>query len=136
MKLEVPEHLLPDFLYFQGAWRVEEQQAVHATTSANFDDHVALVYSARAVNAVLSTEGGEPIRVRVQMDGKYLTDENKGADVEIGPDGESFLVVDRSRMYRVVENPAYVQRKTLRLSVDSAHLGVYAFTFGIYSVGP
>ena len=136
LDLQAPEALSPGFLYFHGAWRVEGQQAVHARQTEGYEDHVALVYSARAVNAVLSTESGEPIRVRVQMDGEYLTAENKGADVVIGPDGESFLVVDRSRMYRVVENPAYLQRRNLRLSVNADQLGVYAFTFGIYDTGP
>ena len=136
LEFQVPDFLSPGFLYFHGAWRNEAQQAVHARQSEDFEDHVSLVYSARAVNAVLSTENGQPIKVRVEMDGEYLTDDNRGTDVKVGPEGESYLLIDQSRMYRVVENPDYVQRKTLRLSVNSAQLGVYAFTFGIYEDGP
>ena len=74
--------------------------------------------------------------MRVTMDGKYLTEENRGEDVIIGADGESYLWIDESRMYRVVENPNYTQRKTLRLSANSDRFGLYAFTFGIYQDGP
>ena len=45
-------------------------------------------------------------------------------------------MVDESRMYRVVENPAYAQRRELRLSANSDRFGVYAFTFGVMEEGP
>ena len=136
LELEAPEYLEPDMLYFQGLWRNEAQRAVHARLTDGFEDYVALVYSARSVSAVLSPEGGEAFKVRVLLDDEYLTEENRGADVMIGPEGESYLWVDRARMYHVVENPAYVQRKTLRLSANADGFAIYAFTFGIYSEGP
>ena len=131
-----PQYLEPGFLYFQGVWENGDQQARHGRVARDFEDYVALVYSARSVNAVLSNEGDEPFKVRVLLDGEYLTEANRGADLVIGPDGESYLWVDESRMYRVVEHPAYIQRRELRLSVNSDRLGVYAFTFGIYDRGP
>ena len=109
---------------------------MHGRTGEGFEDYVALVYSARTVNAVLAAADGEPIKVRVLLDGEYLTDENRGPDVTIGADGESYLWVDQSRMYQVVANPTYDQRKELRLSVNSDQLAVYAFTFGIYDKAP
>ena len=136
LNLEAPDYLARDFLYFHGAWRNEDEFARHGRATEDFEDYVALVFSARTVNVVLSNEGGEPVKVRALLEGKYLTEENKGADVTIGPDGESYLWVDQSRMYRVVENPAYVQGMELRLSVKQENLGVYAFTFGIYAEGP
>ena len=136
LDLEEPDSLAPDQLYFQGAWRNEAQGAIHARMTTDFDDYVTLVYSAKSVNAVLSAEGGEAFKVRVSLEGEYLTEKNRGADVTIGPDGESYLSVDESRMYQVVKSPTYVQRKTLRLSANSDNFGVYAFTFGIYAEGP
>ena len=136
IQLAAPDYLQPNLLYFQGQWHSEPQGATHARTTANFEDYVALVYSARTVNAVLTNEAGEPYKVRVTMDGEYLTEENRGADVVIGADGESYLWVKESRLYRVVEHPAYVQRKELRLSANSDSFSLYAFTFGIYEEGP
>jgi hypothetical protein len=74
--------------------------------------------------------------VRVTMDGEYLTEENKGQDVMIGEDGESFILVTEPRLYAIVDNPEYVQRKVLRLSSNSNDFGLFAFTFGVYQEGP
>ena len=136
LRLVAPEYLQPNLIYFHGLWNSEPQKARHARQTTNFEDYVALVFSARSVNAVLTTEVGEEHKVRVTMDEKYLTEENRGEDVIIGADGESYLWIDESRMYRVVENPNYAQRKTLRLSANSDRFGLYAFTFGIYQDGP
>ncbi len=136
LQLTAPEHLQPNLIYFQGYWSSEPQRARHARLTAGFEDYIALVYSARSVNVVLTTEGGTPYRVRITLDGEYLTEENRGADVVIGEDGESYLWVEEPRLYQVVENPGYAQRKELRLSANSDRLGLYAFTFGIYEQGP
>lgn len=136
LELEAPRYLQPDQLYFQGSWRNEDQRALHATAVTGFQDYMALVYSARTVNVVFSREGERPVKVRVKLDGQYLTTGNRGADVTIAPDGESYLLVDESRMYQVVRSPEYVQRRKLELSVNARGLGVYAFTFGVFAVGP
>jgi thiol-disulfide isomerase/thioredoxin len=136
LELEAPEYLEPDLLYFQGVWRNEAQRALRSRETTDFEDYVALVYSAKAVNVVMSAEGNGPIKVGVRLDGEFLTEADRGADVTIGADGESYLMVDESRMYRVVESPEYAQRRELELRVNSAGLAVYAFTFGIYAEGP
>lgn len=136
LELKAPEYLEPDLLYFQGAWRNEGQRALYSGEATDFEDHIALVFSARTVNVVMSSEGVEPKKVRVKLDGEFLTEENRGADVSTNSTGESYLLVNEARMYRVVEMPAYEQRKELELSVNSEGLAVYAFTFGIYAEGP
>ncbi len=136
LELDAPEYLEPDQIYFQGAWRNEAQRSLHAVETTDFQDFVALVYSSRTVNVVMSSEGEGTVRVRVKLDDRFLTDENRGADVVIGADGESYLLVDESRMYRVVESPQYAQRRKLELGVNAEGLAVYAFTFGIFAEGP
>ena len=110
------------FCTSRGRWRNDAQRAAHARQTADFEDYVTLVYSARAVNAVLSSESGEPLKARVWLDGEYLTEGNRGADVTIGPDGESYVRVNQSRMYQLVENPNYVQRQKLKLSANPRRL--------------
>ncbi len=136
LELEAPEYLEPDQLYFQGAWLNEGQRALYSGRASDFEDHIALVYSARTVNVVMSSDDAGPVKVRVKVDNSFLTEEERGADVIIGADGESYLMVDEARMYRVVEMPAYSQRRKLELGVNSGGLAVYAFTFGIYAEGP
>ena len=136
LDLVAPEYLEPDQLYFQGIWRNEGQRALYAGEGKDFEDYVALVYSAKTVNVVMSSEVVEPVKVRVRLDDEFLTEENRGADVIIGGYGESYLMVDEARMYRVVEKPEYSQRRELELGVNSEGLAVYAFTFGIFAEGP
>ena len=133
---EAPDDLSPHQIYFNGPWFISPESARHAGESADYMDYITLLYSARSVNAVLTSDTGEPYRVRITMDGEYLTEENRGEDVIIGEDGESYLLVTQPKLYRIVENPSYVQDNTLRMSSNSYDFGLFAFTFGIYREGP
>ena len=70
----------------------------------------------------------------VTLDDEYLTDANKGGDVTIEEDGRSFLYVDEPRLYSVVQAPSY-GTYDLKLSSNSPHFAVFAFTFGVYESG-
>ncbi len=132
---EAPEELVPHKLYFNGEWFVGPERAKHGRMSDNYEDYVAINYSAKSVNVVITSGSGKPYRVRVTMDGEYLTEENRGADVMIGEDGESYLLVTEAKLYSVVNNPMYVKRSTLRLSPNSDDFELFAYTFGVYQTG-
>ena len=108
----------------------------HGRTTESFEDYLSLVYSATSVNAVLTSNSGEPYKVRVTVNDEYLTEENKGSDVIIGDDGESYLLVASPALYNVISNPSYVRRETLKMSSNSPDFGLFAFTFGVYATGP
>ncbi|PKB81853.1 MAG: hypothetical protein BZY88_05700 [SAR202 cluster bacterium Io17-Chloro-G9] len=128
----LPGQLIPHVLYFEGPWRVGKENVTHGRVTSGYQDSINLVYSARSVNAVLTSGSDKPYRVRVTMDGEYLTPDNKGQDVVIGEDGESYLLVTEPRMYNVVENPQWMRQKALKMSSNSDDFGLFAFTFGIY----
>lgn len=136
VNLAAPEPLRPHFIYFHGSWSVGQEQATHARVTADYPDYIALAYSAKSVNAVLTSASGPDYRVRVTLDGEYLTAENRGADIQIGADGESYLLVNEPRLYEIVNSPAYTTEKELRLSSNSADFSLFAFTFGVYQDGP
>ena len=136
IEFDAPATLQPHFIYFHGSWAVGQEQATHARVTADYSDYIALAYSAKSVNAVLTSASGDAYRVRVTLDGEYLTAENRGADIQIGPDGESYLLVDEPRLYEIVNSPAYTTEKELRLSSNSADFSLFAFTFGVYQDGP
>lgn len=135
-ELEAPQKLMPHKVYFNGPWLIGPERAKHARSTQNYEDYIALKYSAKSVNAVLTSDTGEPYRVRVTLDGQYLTEGNKGQDVMIGEDGESFILVNGPRLYAIVDSPEYAQHKVLRLSSNSDDFGLFAFTFGVYQEGP
>ena len=129
------EERIPHKIYLNGQWFVGPESVKHARATGDYEDYIAIIYSARSVNAVITSDSGEPYRVRVTMDGEYLTEENKGADVIIDDSGESYILVDEPRLYALVDNPEYVKRKELRLSPNSDDFGLFAYTFGVYDGG-
>ena len=133
--LMIPDEVQPHKMYFNGLWTSESENAKHARASQDYEDFLEVVYSARSVNAVLTSDSGEPYRVQITQDGEFLTEDNKGADVIIGEDGESYILVTEPKMYRVIENPTYVEERNLRMASDSENFGLFAFTFGVYESG-
>ena len=132
----IPGELVPHHIYFQGPWRVGPESSTHGRSSESFEDYLALVYSATSVNAVLTSDSGEPYKVRITVNDNFLTDANKGSDIIIGDDGESYLWVTSPTLYNVISNPTYIQRETLKMSSNSPDFGLFAFTFGVYDTGP
>ena len=131
-----PSNLLPHAMYFQGQWSVEPERIRHARVTENLEDYLALKYSAKSINAVLTSDSGEPYRVFLTVDGMMMTPENAGADVQWDEDGTSYIQVDVPRMYALVDNPQYLSESTLIMGSNSDDFGLFAFTFGVYAEGP
>ncbi len=134
-EFEAPDSLQRNLIYFNGLWAIGPESARLALDTDNYDNYLSLKYSARSVNAVLTSESGEPYRVRVTVNGDYLTEENKGADVVIGDDGESYIEVTDPRLYKLVEHPTWEGSQLLKLSSQSSDFGLFSFTFGVYEDG-
>jgi thiol-disulfide isomerase/thioredoxin len=132
----ISENQLPHKINFQGAWHVGPESSTHGRMTESFEDYLALVYSATSVNAVLTSDSGEPYKVRITVNDEYLTDANKGSDIIIGDDGESYLWVTTPSLYNVINNDSYVRRENLKMSSNSPDFGLFAFTFGVYDTGP
>ena len=131
----ITEDQQPHKIYFEGAWHVGPESSTHGRTTELFEDYLALVYSATSVNAVLTSDSGKPYKLRITVDGEYLTDSNKGSDIIIGDDGESYLWVTSPSLYNVISNDSYVWRQNLKMASNSSDFGLFAFTFGVYDTG-
>ena len=132
----VPQDIKPHAMYFQGQWSVEPERIRHARMTENLEDYLALNYAAKSVNAVLTSDSGEPYRVVLTVDGAMMTADNAGEDVQWDDDGQSYVLVDEPRMYGLVDNPQYLPESILIMRSDSADFGLFAFTFGVYAEGP
>ena len=135
VELEIPPDIHPDRIYFKGSWYIGPESVRHARETEDYSDSVVLAYSSRSVNAVLTSESGEPYKVRVRVHGQYLTEENKGEDIIIGEDGESYMMVTAPRAYKVIEHPEWMQHQVLELFSMSDDFGLFSFTFGTYEDG-
>ena len=135
-QFNVSENQEPHKINFQGAWTIGPESSTHGRMTESFEDYLSLVYSATSVNAVLTSGSGEPYKVRVTVGDEYLTEKNKGSDIIIGDDGESYLWVTAPTLYNVINNESYVRRENLKMSSNSPDFGLFAFTFGVYDTGP
>ena len=134
-EFDAPTRLERNLIYFNGPWAIGPESARHAQETEHFDDYLSLVYSARSVNAVLTSESGEPYEVQITLNGEFLTDENKGADIIIGDDGASYLRVTEPKLYKIIEHADWQGEQELRMSSMSDDFGLYSFTFGVYEDG-
>ena len=117
-------------IYLQGMWHNGLEELVHARETEDYDDYLAFNFMATEVNVVLS-EGEEPYDVRITIDGQPLDETQAGADIMFDDDGNSFVRVDSSDMYNIVQLPEYSGHE-LKLSSNSDQLAIFAFTFGSY----
>ena len=69
------------------------------------------------------------------IDGRPLDSIEAGADVRFDDGGNSYILVDRPDMYRLVKLPEFGGHE-LKLSSNSSDFSVFAFTFGAYMSAP
>ena len=117
-------------MYLQGLWHNGLEELVHARETEDYEDYLALTFMAIEVNVVLS-EGDEPYDVRVTIDGRPLEETEAGSDITFDEEGNSFVTVDASDIYHLVQLPEYSGHE-LQLSSNSDQMAVFAFTFGSY----
>ena len=129
---EDPGDHINQFIYLQGLWHNGRENLTHARTTENYEDYIAINFYGTSVNVVLSLEDAEPYDVRVTYDDGPLQPSEAGADVMFDDEGNSFLRVNESRMYRVVDIPEYGGH-SLKLSSNSADFSVFAYTFGAFT---
>jgi len=116
-----PAQLRRNSFSFGGQWKVKNEYAV-----ASRDASLNYRFLAAKVFLVLRPgESSSPHEVRVFLDGKPVTTENEGADVQKG-----FITVNADRLYSVIDLKGKPGEHVLRLDFDSPGIEAFAFTFG------
>ena len=116
------------YVYLQGLWRSDRESIVHAGDTAEYEDYVAFKMVGKKAAAVLSN-GNSPVqRVLITMDGAPVPSESAGEDVMYDTGGESYVTVDRPRVYQLIDLPEYGSHD-VKLWSDSDGLEIYAITF-------
>ena len=123
------------FLYLNGLWRNGEESIIHARATQDYEDYIALKFFGTSANVVMSPpESAEPYNVRVLLDESPVPQAHAGKDIMYDDDGNSYVSVDESRMYFLVDMDAFGSGE-LRLTSNSPEFRVFAFTFGSYMGG-
>ncbi len=114
--------------YLHGLWSIDSESVTHGRSTNNYEDYVAINYSARSVNVVVRPTGGDPFLVIVTLDGKPVPQEHRGKDVSEDERGNTVVNVDGPRMYNVLQSPMQ-RRGEIRLSANSPDFSLFTFTF-------
>ena len=86
------------------------------------------------MNVVISPPEPEAFEVYIEIDGRPLTPEQAGPDIEFDDEQRSFIRVSESRHYEIVQLPAFAQHE-LKLRSNSDNFAIFALTFGSYLEG-
>jgi hypothetical protein len=115
-------------------WKNEAEAIVHARETTGLEDYIALKFAGRSANVVIEPTRPAEFDVIIEIDGRPLTRDEAGADVQFGEDGRSVIKVRESRLYAIVELPEFGIHE-LKLRSNSDAFAVFAFTFGVYQEG-
>jgi thiol-disulfide isomerase/thioredoxin len=122
-----PKLYMPGRFYAVGNW-MNDKNCLRLNEEEGREGEIVLTYQALEVNAIIKPEGEKDFEVIVKQDDRFLTDDIKGEDVQIAPDGKSLLLITEARMHSLVKNKEYGEH-TLRLSTRSGGFALYSFTF-------
>jgi hypothetical protein len=123
------------YIYLQGEWRNGPESLVHTRATEDYEDYIAIMFYATSVNAVMSPGVTNRYEVRVTLNDAPLEPGQAGVDIMWDDTGNSFLVVDEPRMYRIVEIPEFGGHE-LKLSSNSHDFRIFAYTFGAFKNDP
>lgn len=130
---ELPSQLSDGSMVLRGPWETNMNGMIYRgnqSPGTPEPDQLSIAYTAREVYAVMNVaRAGEPTRIYISQDGRWLARENAGVDVRFDGEGRSYLFVDEPRMYYLVSNPRMGQHFINLVPVQSG-LMVNAFTFG------
>ena len=122
-------------IYLQGPWLNEKDALIHARATTGLEDYLFAHVFARSANMVVEFRGDTPYDVYVELDGAPVPVEGAGPDLMYDESGASFIRVDESRLYGLLELEAFGEHRLIVRS-DSDQFAVNSFTFGNYVQGP
>jgi thiol-disulfide isomerase/thioredoxin len=109
-----------------GRWFGDTQNVTSTAAGAA----IVIKYHAREVNLVMASAAPDsgPIDLRIEIDGKPLPPDFRTPQTMVDGDGNTFVAVQASDLYRLVLAPS-IDTHTLRLTAEGPNLQAFAFTF-------
>jgi len=103
--------------YFVGDWKIEPEFAELVGNKGK----LIIRYKANKMNIVLNTKDGIGVPLELKLDGEYLNEQNKGADV-ILENGKSTANINSARFYNFVDTGDAYDWHTLEIIMNSPGL--------------
>jgi thiol-disulfide isomerase/thioredoxin len=114
-------------VYADGLW-LNDRNCLRLSQDQGGEGHLVISYHGLEAGAVISPDARRTSTMEVRQDGRYLTAADRGADVQITPDGRSIVVVESPRFYELVRNREFGEH-VLRLTSRNPGNAVYSFAF-------
>jgi len=91
-----------------------------------------MVYLGHEIYAILSpANSGKPVRLAVWRDDAPVPVGYRGSDLEVDPDGQTYVTVDAPRLYYLIVNEDQEYHE-LKISPREENVLFYSFTFSNY----
>ena len=128
---QLPENVSEGKVIVGGRWESDKNGMIYRGKQAGADakDRMVMRYNAREMYSVMNVARGKPSRVYIQQDGKDLTAADKGVDVQLDPQGRSYLEINEPRMYYLVQNAALGSHSVTLVPTEPG-VTVNSFVFG------
>ncbi len=114
------ENLSQNTFSLEGAWRIEDENAV-----AIKDSVLSYNFYANKVFLVLRPGEAKNSKIKVYLDGKLVSQENAGEDVKNGE-----ITIDTDRLYNLIDLKGNTGTHILKLEFEDSGIEIFAFTFG------
>ena len=121
------------FIFLQGHWLSESENLRHARATDDYEDYLGIKFYANEVNAVLDVEPGSEYQFRIIMDGGPIPEQSAGPDITYDANGDSIVIVDTPRMYRLIRQEEVSAHELLLMPKDDS-FSLFSFTFGAYAM--
>lgn len=108
-------------LYLGGAWDFEPEYAQNQAAGAQ----ITYEYDAKNMYIVAASATGQPITLKVTLDGQPVPADMRGADVN----ADSEMTIQGDRLYQIIAGQNYGTH-TLQITIENPGLQGYTFTFG------
>ncbi len=119
-----------DSFALEGNWQAGAEFVRHLRQSNDPSDAaVRLHYQAKSVYLVAGSDDGSAKVLDVTQDGRPVSPQSRGIDVQTDRRGASYILLRGKRMYYVINNPDFGEH-TLALSTAAPGVSLYSFTFG------
>jgi cytochrome c biogenesis protein CcdA/thiol-disulfide isomerase/thioredoxin len=119
-KFTLSDNLSQNTFSYGGNWKIFDEYAQTGSKAAlNYN------FTADKVYIILRPGNTANGTVKVYLDGKPITQNQKGADVKDG-----IIIVDTDRLYNVVDLQGKTENHKLKLEFQKPGIQVFTFTFG------
>jgi hypothetical protein len=108
-------------LYLGGSWNFQPEYAQNQEAG----DQITYEYDAKNMYIVAASGTGQPITLKVTLDGQPVPADMRGADVN----ANSEMTINGDRLYDIIQGQAYGEH-ILQITIENPGLQGYTFTFG------